>query len=854
MLHDAAFLLTDPDYFRPIEYSDPGPRFAPAAPPAGWTRSESGVWTHWLPPEVALPDQGWKVHVSSALENTHLVLDIVAGVCAELGVPFKHLTGRAFFGWLHSKHGSRVQSGKFCALYPPTPQRAHEVLIRLERALYGIAGPYVLTDRRFGESQCVSYRFGAFRPRYRLQADGSKLPTMRALDGTEIPDERRPEFFLPAGVVDPFGPPPEPADTAGEVSFHGYTFEEVLQHSNAGGAYRVRDSHGGACFVKEARGHNGYVGARDARQRLEHEYLTLRALHAAAPGLAPRPIELFTEWENTYLVTEFVPGRTLTSWMVATTPLIHAGADPASFAGYYRRCRHILEQLTEQIQTLHRLGYAFVDISPGNVLVADDDTVRLIDVEAVQRLDHPLGLLSTPGFTPPELRTAAARAEADPRYVDAYALAALAQTLIFPMHEAAERSPQSLAHLHADLADVAAPPAPLWDAALRYRRDSGEQRLPDPETVRADPITALAWLRDRTADALERMAEPGHPISVYPLGPKGYGTNTRGVAHGTAGVLHALRSAGRTIDPAVRTRLRDESLAARDDTCPGLMFGNAGIALVLDDLGEREAAATLLAAAGAHRLATESATWGGGAAGIAMAYLLFHRRTGDPGHLEQAHRLLSALPADLRPLLGADNAGGLLHGRPGPALALYYLATLTGEQRSFDHGLRLLHEELAHAELRPGDALEFRTSERDLRVMPYLASGSAGYALVASRYLRRHDDPVLAEALRRCLRSAGIRFTAAPGLFHGQAGMALAQADSGLPLDPARWTALFKYAIPGATGVRWLGGHGQRLSADLATGSAGVLLALHHALTGSPDPLFTLDAAAAPAAPQPVEL
>ncbi|MEV0247306.1 class III lanthionine synthetase LanKC [Nocardia sp. NPDC050712] len=846
MLHDAAFLLADPDYFQPVERTDPGPRYAPAVPPPGWRRGESGVWTHWLPPGVELPDQGWKVHVSSSLDNTHLVLDIVAKICGELGVPFKHLTGRTFFGWLHSKHGNRVQSGKFCALYPPTPQSAHEVLVRLERALDGVAGPYVLTDRRFGTSQCVSYRFGAFRATYRLQADGSKLPTMRAVDGSEVPDERRPEFFLPAGVVDPFTPASEPIGDDAEVSFHGYTFEAVLRHSNAGGAYRARDVAGTACFVKEARGHNGYVGAQDARRRLEREYLTLRALHAAAPGLTPRPVELFSEWENTYLVTEFVPGRTLTSWMVATTPLIHAAPSAATVADYYQRCRHILDQVTAQIATLHGLGYAFVDISPGNVLIDEDDTVRLIDVEAVQRLDHPLGLLSTPGFAPPELRTSSARAQADPRYVDSYGLAALAQLLIFPMHEVAERSPQALDHLHADLTELAAPPRPLWDAVIRYRGSVEEQSLPDPGTVRADPRAALAWLRDRTANELEHMMDPGNAESAYPLGPEGYRTNTRSLAHGTAGVLHALRLAGRAIDPAVRTRLRDESLAGLGDTCPGLLFGNAGIALVLDDLGEREAALTLLAAASAHRLGAESATWGGGAAGIAMAHLTFHHRTGDGAHLEHADRLLSGLPAELAPLLGADNASGLVHGRPGVALALYYLAAFTGEHRHFEHGLRLLRDELVHAEPIPGGALGFRASERDLRVMPYLASGSAGYAQVLARYLTRHDEPGLADTLSACLRATDIRFTAAPGLFHGQAGMALAQADS------SRLTALFKYAIPGPAGVRWLGGHGQRLSADLATGSAGVLLALHHALTGIPDPLFTLDAALPAAAPEPV--
>ena len=138
----------------------------------GWTEHTADVWTHWTPGAVDHPQQGWKVHVSSSLANADAVLDVVAGACAELNVPFKHLTGRRFFLWLHSKHGSRVQSGKFCTLYPPTPQVAHEVLKRLGRDLAGVAGPYVLTDRRYGNSQCVSYRYGAFRARHDSRRTG----------------------------------------------------------------------------------------------------------------------------------------------------------------------------------------------------------------------------------------------------------------------------------------------------------------------------------------------------------------------------------------------------------------------------------------------------------------------------------------------------------------------------------------------------------------------------------------------------------------------------------------------------------------------------------------------------------
>ena len=73
-------------------------------------------------------------------------------------------------------------------------------------------------------------------------------------DGQEIDDERLPGFRLPAGVGDPFRQETAAQGQPGPVTLHGYTFEKVLQHSNAGGAYRFRSEQGEQVFVKEAQG------------------------------------------------------------------------------------------------------------------------------------------------------------------------------------------------------------------------------------------------------------------------------------------------------------------------------------------------------------------------------------------------------------------------------------------------------------------------------------------------------------------------------------------------------------------------------------------------------------------------
>jgi serine/threonine protein kinase len=856
MAVDMSFLVADQDYYEPWDITDPGRRYHVGPMPPGWTRKDSGAWTHWGPDGLVLPDQGWKVHVSSSIDNAQPVLPVVAAACVEAGVPFKHLAGHQMFLLAHDKHAARVQSGKFCTLYPPTEQLARRMLARLAADLSGIGGPYVLTDRRFGASECVSYRYGAFRGRTRVDADGNQVNTMVGPDGTEIDDERRPVFQLPPGLSDPFREV-TPSSTNGPVTMHGYTFESVVQHSNAGGAYRFLAQDGSPVFAKEAKAHNGYTGdGADAKTRLTAEYLALLAIHGRAPGLCPRPVELFHHWEHTYLVTERVPGMPLYRWMVVNNPAIRIDPDPAEFGDYHRRCLAVLDQLGTQLSRLHELGYVYIDVSPTNVLVDDDDRVRLVDFEAAQPVDEVRRIMGTPGYQHPDPRSVAER---DPRDLDRFGLSALALLLVFPVHEVAERHPAVLDHLHATLTELTPVEPRLWELATRVHDRTGDSPLPTPDSVRDDPVAALRALADRTADSIEAMARPDHPARVYPTSPLGYQTDTRALAAGTAGVLYALHRAGRACDPVVVRRLRDEALAAVETSAPGLLHGSAGIAGVLAELGESDAADTLLAAAAKHPLNTVSATLGGGAAGTALGLLDHHRRTGERRWLDLAQHLLARVPDDLAPHLSPATQSGLVGGRTGVALALYHLHRRTGDPLPFTRGMRLLREELAYARPLPVDGLGFAISQADRRVYPYLFAGSAGYAAVLTRYLAHRPDAEFDEAfdvdgdtglgaadvLERCLRACTVRFAVFPGLFPGLAGLVVVLADAGRRLgrpelvDAAMTSArgVFRYAVPRADGVGWLGEPGQRFSTDLWSGSAGVLLALRSLTDHAPETL-----------------
>ncbi|MEV7419436.1 class III lanthionine synthetase LanKC [Streptomyces sp. NPDC089919] len=853
MLEGFAEALADREYYLPLPSApDPGPRFAPADVPAGRSGADQGIWTFWGGPQAPLADQGWKIHVSARLERAQHVLDTVAGICFSEGVPFKHLSARLFFLYLHHKHAGRAQAGKFCAVYPPDEATARRLLERLRDALDGEEGPYVLTDRRFRDSKTVHYRYGSFRDRSRLRADGTREPLVLDGAGHEVADHRLPAFLLPAGITDPFVEEEEQPH-AGPILIRDYEVTRAVRLSNAGGTYQGIDRRTGrTVFLKEARAHNGLVfDGTDAQQRLRHEFEVLRDLHTAAPGVGPEPLDHFTEWEHDFLVTEYIEGQPLVGWLSRSTPLARADRTDASVASYHQACRLLLAGLDAALGHLHAAGYRFGDLSLGNIMVTPDGGVRLVDFEAASALSAKPSGVSTPGFTPPPglLRT-----DPDPLLQDRYGMAAVALAFLAPFHEIAEHAPANLSLLRHDLAEVA-PPQDLWQRATVFHaaaadragdRDTAD-RLPSPADLAADPRGCLTRLAEEVAAGLLETADADRPEWVFPPSPEAFRTNNVCLAYGTAGVVHALQRAGVAVPGEIRARLRRDALDARATLPPGLLVGSAGIARALAGLGLLDEAVDLLEHADGHPLTASCATLAGGRTGVGLSWLALHRLTGEDAHLERAAAAGQALlrASDPAAALGERDARGLLHGRSGPALFLHHLARATGDARYLEAGRLLLHQELDRTFALDDGALSVSDHAGLTRAMPYLATGAAGVATAVSHYAATAPDERCTTALPRLV--AGIRVSCATmeaGLYRGLAGLtwfltghaALTGAAPDREDAVRAATGLVKYAVPFRRGVRFLGAGSQRFTADLSSGGAGVLLALHRLLDG---PLLT---------------
>jgi hypothetical protein len=849
---DALLLISaDDDFYAPVSRARGGAEYCPANVPASWSRADDDVWTQWLPEhKLGGVEQGWKIHVSCKIGRAPEVLDKAAAVFFAHGIAFKHLACARFFIIAHHKHAARPQSGKFCAAYPPDEKSARQVMTELAAALEDEEGPCILTDRRFGASQVVHYRYGAYVNRSRVLADGSYEMLVRDAYGRDVPDRRGVRFELPEGMTDPFADPRETTPTQDAPSGRspgcaGYSFGRALAHSNGGGAYQGRElATGRTVFIKESRGHNGLISLDStSRDRLRHEYQMLRRLHRARPGICPEPLAYFRRREHEYLVTEFVPGTSLQEWCVTNNPIIWTTVSAENARAYYGRCLRILDELSRVLRELHQMGWVFVDLNPGNVLVDENDSARLIDFETSAspgKLTNPIG---APGyFLKPSL------AGDDPHRYDEFGLSSLALFMIAPLNNTADHNPAVLAHLRRQLDRQGLIPDSLWQLATRFRAENvpSPRSAPTPEDVDEDLAGQLTALRDRL---IAGLLYTGQPDGQVPLGPQSYATNALCVAHGLAGVVHALGKAG-VPAPGMLERLRQKSMRDASTLPPGMDVGLAGIAWVLADHGLLEEARTLLTAADAHPVLGDCATLGQGKAGVGLTHLALFGHTGDGFHLDRAAALADAIPrgTDLAGKLGPNNAIGLTAGRAGIALLDFYLAGLTGQHERLASGLRLLTADLCRAVESTGGLL-FPVSDADRRIMPYLFAGTAGVGMVTSRFLDATGDERLARVMPGLLAGVACPFTLYGGLYAGMAGIGLflhdharRHADETAARRAQRAAKrMFLYAVPHGEGSWVMGELGLRMSGDLWYGSAGVLVFLTQLLNDQTDPLFTLD-------------
>lgn len=828
-----AYAGADPYFYdHPAGTSGRG-RFAAAdrPAPAGWRRDENSSWVSLTPDRVRLPDQGWKVHVSATPDDAEPLIETVGGYCSEHRIAHKFLPSRGAHLLGDSKYARRGSSGKLMTVYPQDERELRRLLDDLTPQVAGRRGPYILSDLRWRDGP-LYLRYGGFRERYCIAADGRRMLAVARPDGVLVPDLRAPSFQLPHWVEPPDFITEQIQARAAAGAGHDlpYSVERALHFSNGGGIYLARDETGAPLVLREARPLAGLDGSgNDAVARLRNEARVLRSL--ADLDFVPDLLDEFSVWEHHFLAQEYIEGDTLQVFMARQYPL--TGADPgqAAIARYTAQTLDILDQLQRAIDAIHQRGFVFADLHPGNVMLRPDGRIALVDFEVAYRPDlEPAPEIACPGYFSPHTAAGIAR--------DHYALDSLRLALFLPLTMLVDLDAGKADSLASAVAELFPVPAELLDGVRRglTRPGTPVRTGPAPTDMftRAAAEPDSAAMRDVQAAfvrAITASATPQRTDRLFPGDPAALRDGGYTLAHGAAGVLYALAATGHDVDPE-HTEWLWQAARRSTDRRPGLYGGLHGAALALHTLGRTDQALDILERAGAATDPSCPAELYDGLAGIGLTLRHFLHNTGETALQDPLRAVADRVAASVA---APDDAGrpaaaraGLMHGPTGAALLLLHLFEDTGDDAYLDLAHRALSRDLDHCRTYDDGALGLHDGTR---LLPYLDVGSGGIALVLRQFLLHRHDERFAAALHGSLIASQAQFVVQSTLFNGRAGMIalLAQhpGDSRARAALARHIRLLAWhAVPHRDGIAFPGDRLHRLSMDLATGTAGVLLAL----------------------------
>ncbi|WP_199856625.1 class IV lanthionine synthetase LanL [Nocardia suismassiliense] len=779
-----------------------------------WRLCVGETWCTVTPPRHRPRSQGWKLHVSATPVSAPEVLANAARVLAAHECAFKFAATPRIIAELNGVRADRAQSGKFLTVYPVDDDQLRILAEQLHEATVGLAGPAILSDRRYRPDSLVHYRFGCFAAPSDLDDTGFYEGQLRAPDGTATADARNPWFSPPSWASPPFDPPAKsgPSRKRGDpVLIAGrYLVTAAIRHSNRGGVYRARDQHtGDEVLLKEARPHIAAdPTGQDARDRLRHEAAILRRL--GPTGITPALRDVVTVAEHVFLVEDLIEGTSLQRWPAGRERQV-----PVTEVWQLAR------ELTQRIATVHEKGYVLRDLAPSNVMVTPDNIPVLIDMECTVRTDQSAYIAGTPGFGAPEYFGATGRDTAQPvpapgPEVDCFSLGA---TLLFVAAGinpvlAADARPTG-ARLAA-IVEAAAPTSPAlralaplilgltaevphrWSLAraavfLRSKPIAG-QELPGPE-LPAEKIDRLL------CDGLSYLIDTMTPHSGYlwprpPALPPGDPCNVQLSAAGVLAVLdRAVRSGKHWVAPALATAADwlDQRLTKPSRILPGLYFGRSGTVWAL-----HSAANTLGDAALAERALDYALRipldWSNpdichGLAGAGMAQLQLWRSSGDQRFAERATECADRLVqltkaadrrvdwlagAQFRDELAGSESYGFGHGVAGNAAFLLAAGRDLHQPDLIEIAIGGGHALCAVAEL-DGDGARWpkgpgKTDTPDLN---FWCNGTSGIGTFLIRLWQVTGEPRFREFAERAGRTVyRDRWRLATGTCHGIAGNA----------------------------------------------------------------------------------
>jgi serine/threonine protein kinase len=638
---------------------------------------------------------GWKLHVSSRVEQYEALVSTLLADAAVRAVPFKLAADAETVAMINGGLAGDTQVGKIVTFYPESDAVACALGERLVGLLGGWPGPVIENELRLQPHAPVFTRYGSFARRVRRSQLGLQMDVIESPTGELVCDVRGVPLHEALSVACPFSDAllaSAPKVIAERFVLVGLMVETL--HSKILHAIDLQACD--TCLVKLVRRHTSVSRCgRDAADRLRAEYDLLSELRM--PELTRvRAFHMADDWAALAMTRS--EGRDLLDWRQAA---------PRGAASLLAVAANVVKVLC----ALHERTVIFGDINLRNIMVSETLEVSFVDLELASRAaEHSEAAeFGTHGYRAPGLVPGARVTYQH----DLYALAGVLFYLASGMELwSVPRSDELLRDFGAELPE---PWRGVQELLLRDTSGSSVETLREARArLLASPPSADLPCRlrprrgferadlkrhvQRTAQAIVRLAQPdedGHPVWVS-RHPTTRGQHYADLHLGDAGIALALLRIGLSlesldlIEVAIRAGLGLVGQLARPghESLPGLFVGDGGAALLFLSLHEVLGTDDWLARAMAVSRKLASSTCPSpdllhGTAGLGLLQIWIYEYTRDPADLAaalaSAGTLLAAVPdsgdvgwviPDAYGDLGGQQLHGMAHGTAGVAYFL----------------------------------------------------------------------------------------------------------------------------------------------------------------------------------------
>ncbi|EGP4745814.1 class III lanthionine synthetase LanKC [Enterococcus faecium] len=855
------YSMGDVLFFTDSKYDTDNSKYFSVPIPKDWEEFRESEWTYIIPLKNNMQRQGWKVHISSTLENTDEILTIVSEYCYKKNVLFKHLSTVKRFVNRNGKQMPREHAGKFITCYPDE-SILEEFLDYLEDQLHDYPGPYILSDKRWAKGP-IYLRYGMFK-KGSPNSEGIFSDELE-IDGKMVADKRESFFVRPDDSVTPaflkqwLNVEEDPSSDS--IPFE---IERPIRFSNCGGIYEgyYLESGDELVFIKEARPHTGIDNTKQtAVDKLITETKALSQLQDIPQ--VPRLLWEGKIWEHYYLIMEKIEGITLNRWIAKNYP-IYLEDKPNLATDYLNRAHKIVKEIEKIFESFHKKKVFHQDVHPRNFIIDSDNFLHVIDWEQAvfDSSNKKYHTVAAPGFRH--------RGEKTPTEIDWYGVSQIAHSLFFPVviqsdlvygfSEQQEKSGKDL------FLKLGADEKILKEFLLtlqRLREKSGtvhvltEQKNLHPYLESNNKNNDFEKLEKELIQGFDKTIRRwkysyrNFPVHYYGL------TVQHGISFSDLGILWIYHIASNRIGVTLSD---DFKLLQNKIICNlfteidnnevvnyGFGEGISGTLWLMYKLGLSQKASEIFQEKFEYWWThTKSKSIYNGQAGIMLVGLEFasaglFKKAFEEHFLSLAMTFAEeylSIPDNYSPIGKGKFASndphkigaGLLYGHAGIGwlFAELYRYTkkdifLTGLDCSINNELQGYYT----------DQKGMMQYSQGHRVLPYLSMGSAGLGILISINADIIADHHL-KILESLYRAVDANFCVSPGLYNGYAGLKLGQyfmnknlqKVSCFEINKSTCSGLSQHLIKFSDGLCFAGDNGMRITTDIASGFAGVILAL----------------------------